>query len=76
MFNDNLNNLKNTWKGNKNLISLKAVSHSSAFSISVNNKTITSPSETENAFNNYLSKMALNKQSNTLQRNFLNSSLH
>ena len=32
-FNDNLNNLKNTWKGIKNLISLKNVSHCSPSSI-------------------------------------------
>ena len=37
-FNDNLNNLKNTWKGIKNLISLKNVSHSSPSSIYYKNK--------------------------------------
>ena len=60
--NDNLNNLKNTWKGIKNLISLKTVSHSSPSSISYN-KTVTSPIEIANAFNNYFSNIALNIQS-------------
>ena len=60
-FNDNLNNLKNTWKGIKNLISLKTLSHSS--SIYYNNKTVTSPFETANGFNNYFSNIALEIQS-------------
>ena len=59
-FNDNLNNLKNTWKGIKNLISLKTVSHSSPSSIYYNNKTVTCPFEIANAFNNYFSNIALN----------------
>ena len=62
-FNDNLNNLKNTWKGIKNLISLKTVSHSSPSSIYYNNKTVTSPFEIANAFNNYFSNIALDIQS-------------
>ena len=62
-FNDNLNNLKNTWKGIKNLISLKNVSHSSPSSIHHNNKTLTSPFEIANAFNNYFSNIALDIQS-------------
>ena len=62
-FNDNLNNLKNTWKGIKNLISLKNVSHSSPSSIYYNNKTVTSPFEIANAFNNYFSNVALDIQS-------------
>ena len=61
-FNDNLNNLKNTWKGIKNLISLKNVSHSSPSSIYYN-KTVTSPFEIANAFNNYFSNIALDIQS-------------
>ena len=63
IFNDNLNNLKNTWKGIKNLISLKNVSHSSPSSIYYNNKTVTSPFEITNAFINYFSNIALNIQS-------------
>ena len=62
-FNDNLNNLKNTWKGIKNLISFKTVSHYSPSSIYYNNKTVTSPFEIANAFNNYFSNIALDIQS-------------
>ena len=61
-FNGNLNNLKNTWKCIKNLISRKTVLHSSP-SISCNNETVTSPFEIANAFNNYFSNVALNIQS-------------
>ena len=62
-FNDNLNNLKNTWKGIKNLISLKNVSHSFPSSIYYNNKTVTSPFEIANAFKNCFSNIALDIQS-------------
>ena len=62
-FNDNPNNLKNTWKSIKNLISLKNISHSSPSSIYYNNKTVTSPFEIANAFNNYFSNFALDIQS-------------
>ena len=61
--NDNLNNLKNTWKSIKNLISLKNVPHSSPSSIYYNNETVTSPFEITNAFNNYFSNIALDIQS-------------
>ena len=58
-FNDNLNNLKNTWKGIKNLISFKTVSHCPSSSIYYKNKTGTSPFEIANGFNNYFSNNAL-----------------
>ena len=55
--------MKNTWKGIKNLISLKTVSHFSPSSISDNNKTVTSPFKIANAFSNSFSKVTLNMQS-------------
>ena len=55
--------MKNTWKGIKNLISLKTVSHSSPSSIYYNNKTVTSPFRMANTFNNYFSNIVLNIQS-------------
>ena len=58
-FNDNVNNLKDI----KNLISLKTVSYSSPSSIYYDNKTVTSPFEIANAFNNYFSNIALDIQS-------------
>ena len=62
-FNDNLNNLKNTWKVIKNLISLKTISHSSPSSRYYNNKTVTNPFEIANSSNNYFSNNALDIQS-------------
>ena len=62
LFNDNLNYLKNTWEGIKDLISLETVSHSSPSSISYNNKTVASPFEIPNAFNGCFSNIALYKQ--------------
>ena len=58
-----LNDLKNTWKCIKNLISLKTVLPSSPSSIFVINKIVTSTSEIANAFKNYFSKVVLNVQS-------------
>ena len=55
--------MKNTWKGIKNLTSLKNVSHSSPSSISYNNKTVTSPFKIANGFSYYFSNVALNIQS-------------
>ena len=55
--------MKNTWKGIKNLISLKPVSHSSPSFIYYNNKIVTSRFETTNPFKNYFSNIALNIQS-------------
>ena len=51
--------MSDTWKGIKNLVSLKTVLHSSSY-ISDNNETITSPFEIPNTFNNHSSKVALN----------------
>ena len=55
--------MKNSWKSIKNLMSLKIASNSSPSSISYNNKTVTSPFEIANAFNNYFSNIALDIQS-------------
>ena len=56
---NNKNNIKNTWKGIKFLISLKTV----AFSIPTvpsldNDDTITNPYDTANTFNNYFASIA------------------
>ena len=55
--------MKNTWKGIKNLMSLKTISHSALSSISYKNKTVTSLFEIVIAFNNYFSNVGLNIQS-------------
>ena len=53
-FERNWNNIKNTWKGIKYLISLKTVASHVPTILSLNNGgTITNPCDTKNSFNNY-----------------------
>ena len=54
-----LKNLKNVWKGIKKIISLNNSNLSSPTAITVNNKTITNPSDFANPFNNYFAKVAM-----------------
>ena len=77
IFNDNLNNLKNTWKGIKNLISLKMyhilllLPHTIIKQLSVLLKS--------QMLSTIISQTLLwifSPLLNTLQRNFMNSSLH
>ena len=58
-FERNWNNIKNTWKGIKSLISLKTVASSVPTVHSLNNgDTITSPYDIANAVNNYFASIA------------------
>ena len=58
-FERNWNNIKNTWKGIKSLISLKAVaSHVSNILYLDNGDTITNPYDIMNTFNNYFAAIA------------------
>ena len=58
-FERNWNNIKNTWKGIKSLISLKTVaSHVPTVLSSDNCDTITNPYNTANTFNNYFASIA------------------
>ena len=61
-FEDNWNNMKNTWKGIKNMITLK--NHLSDFprTLSVNDVTISNPCDIANAFNNYFTSVAKKKK--------------
>ena len=53
-FERNWNNIKNTWKGIKSLISLKTVASNAPTVLSLDNgDTITNPYDIANAFNNY-----------------------
>ena len=61
-FQTNLNDLKNTWKGIKSIISMKNDSHTLPNTITDNNKTLTNPKDIANAFNTYFAKVALNVQ--------------
>ena len=58
-FERNWNNIKNTWKGIKSLISLKTVASHVSMVLSFDNcDTITSPYNIANTFNNYLASIA------------------
>ena len=58
-FERNWNNTKNTWKGIKSLISLKAVASHVPTVLSLDNgDTITNPSDIANTFNNYFASIA------------------
>ena len=52
-FQTNINDLKNTWKGIKKLISLKRTSNSVPSAVIENNITLTKPKDIANAFNKY-----------------------
>ena len=51
------------WRGIKNIIFSNNSNHTFPTAISVNNETITNPSDIANAFNNYFAKVAINIQS-------------
>ena len=58
-FKRNWNNIKNTWKGIKSLISLKTVASSIPTVLSLDNgNTITNPYDIANTFNYYFSSIA------------------
>ena len=58
-FERNWNNIKNTWKGIKSLISLKTVASSVPTVLSLDNgDTITNPYDITNTFNNYFASIA------------------
>ena len=58
-FERNWNNIKNTWKGIKSLISLKTVASNVPTVLSFDNgKIITNPYDVTNTFNNYFASIA------------------
>ena len=58
-FEKNWNNIKNTWKGIKSLISLKTKASSVSTVLSCENRdTITNPHDIANTFNNYFASIA------------------
>ena len=54
----NWNNIKNTWKGIKSLITLKDISTSVPRTLNHNNKTVTNPVEIANIFNKHFGSVA------------------
>ena len=58
-FENNWNNIKNTWKGIESLISLKSVASTVPTVLSLDNDdTITNPYNIANTFNNYFASIA------------------
>ena len=57
-FNDNLNNLKNTWKGIKEIINIKSNTYNKPSSLSVNNQLLTDESDIANSFNEFFANIA------------------
>ena len=58
-FEANWNNIKNTWKGIKSLITLKSVASNVPTVLSLDNgDTITNPYDIANTFNNYFASIA------------------
>ena len=62
-FENNLNDLKGTWKGIKNLISLKELPNVAPSNIFDNGRSLTEPQDTANAFNKYFVNVATDIQS-------------
>ena len=62
-FKENIKDLKNMWRGIKKIISLNSSNHIFPTAITVNNETITNPSDIANAFNNYFAKVAIDIRS-------------
>ena len=62
-FQNKLNDLKSTWKGIKNLISLKECSNVTPSNIFDNGQSLTEPQEITNAFNKYFVNVATEIQS-------------
>ena len=63
-FESNWNNIRNTWKGIKPIISIKNIITTIAYSIEFNNRTITDPTTMSNVFNNYFTSIAEKTKSN------------
>ena len=57
-----MNNIKNTWKGIKSIITIKNLSSDIPTSLSSNGSTITNQVEVSNVFNNYFATIAEKKQ--------------
>ena len=64
-FQTNINDLKNTWKGFKKLISLKRTSNSVPSAVIENTVTLTKPKDIANAFNKYFINISSSIQSTT-----------
>ena len=59
-----MNNIKNTWKGIKSIITIKNLSSDIPKSLSYNGSTITNKVEISNIFNNYFATITENTKEN------------
>ena len=62
-FENNWNNIKNTWKRIKTIISVKNITAAVPHSIEFNNRTITDPTAMSNVFNNIF--ISISKKTNS-----------
>ena len=63
-FENNWNNIKNTWKGIKTIIPIKNITTTVPHSIEFTNRTVTDPTGMSNVFNNYFTSIAKKTNSN------------
>ena len=63
-FENNWNNIKNTWKGIKTIILIKNITTTVSQSTEFNNRTITEPIAMSNVFNKYFTSIAKKTNSN------------
>ena len=63
-FENNWNNIKDSWKGIKTIISIKNITAIVPHSIEFNSKTITDPAAMSNVFNNYFTSIVKKTNSN------------
>ena len=63
-FSDNANNLRDTWKGIKEIIKIKEKQHFHPTSLYIDNKIINDPNSISNKFNEYFTSIAENLQKN------------
>ena len=67
-FEKNWNNIKNTWKGIKSLISLRTVASNVPTTLSLDNgDTVTSPYDIANTFNNYFASIVETTKKKTIK---------
>ena len=63
-FESNWNNIRNTWKGIKTIISIKNIATTIPHSTEFNNRTIIDPTAMSSVFNNYFTSIAEKTKSN------------
>ena len=65
-FNENINNIKNTWRGIKNIININKNKKDSPESLIINNETVTDKKVIANTFNDFFTSIAGNLANNII----------